>query len=123
MDKHSPLSCSVPSLATSINGGSASTTALDLLQPPTPAVLAEGGSVSNAPLSPGGDSSGHEFLNGAQDMISRLTAALRVLTYERERLRLVIEAAAETASLSSRGGNAAINAGKCSGKNIHRDIG
>lgn len=88
-DKHSPLSCSIPSLSPSANGG------VDLLAPPA---------AVEPLLSPGEPA--HEFLNGAQDLIARLTACLRSLGHERERLKLAIEAAAETASISSRNGAA-----------------
>ena len=93
-DKHSPLSVSIPSLSPSVNGASTDQHQLGL--PPSDSVLT---------LSPGviGDP-GHDFLNGAQDLISLLTSSLRTLNHERERLKLVIETVAETASISSRNG-------------------
>lgn len=97
-DKHSPLSCSIPSLSPSMNGSSVTET----LAPPT--------SESNALLSPA--EPGHDFLNGAQDLISRLTAGLRTLNHERERLKLVIETATETSSISSRNGAPAPGVGE-----------
>jgi len=54
-------------------------------------------------LSPAGEPC-REFVNGAQDLVNRLTSSLRVLTHERERLKLVLETAAETNSISSRNG-------------------
>ncbi|EFX82655.1 hypothetical protein DAPPUDRAFT_48987 [Daphnia pulex] len=81
--------CSIPSLSPSMNGSSAT----EMLAPPT--------SDSNM-LSPADP--GHDFLNGAQDLIGRLTTCLRTLNHERERLKLVIETATETSSISSRNG-------------------
>lgn len=132
-DKHSPLSCSIHSLSPSINGSS-SGTALDLLHPtgsatsggpegaPSGSSISSGNSTTPTvviPLSPGSagyrgsDPGAHEFLSGAQDLIGRLTAGLRALTHERERLKMVVETAVETSSLSSRGQapNSAINTG------------
>ncbi|XP_032783250.1 oxysterol-binding protein-related protein 3 isoform X1 [Daphnia magna] len=88
-DKHSPLSCSIPSLSPSINGSSAT----EMLAPP----MSDCNMLS--PTDPG-----HDFLNGAQDLIGRLTTCLRTLNHERERLKLVIETATETSSISSRNG-------------------
>ncbi len=76
-----------------MNGSSATA---EMLAPPT--------SESTAMLSPA--EHGHDFLSGAQDLIGRLTTCLRTLNHERERLKLVIETATETSSISSRNGAA-----------------
>ena len=102
-DKHSPLSVSIPSLSPSINGGggggggtsSGQGDHYQLGLPTSESVLT---------LSPGVGEPAHDFLNGAQDIISLLTSSLRTLNHERERLKLVIETVAETASISSRSG-------------------
>ena len=98
-DKHSPLSVSIPSLSPSINGGGGTSSGqgdhYQLGLPTSESVLT---------LSPGVGEPAHEFLNGAQDIISLLTSSLRTLNHERERLKLVIETVAETASISSRSG-------------------
>lgn len=86
LEKHSPLSCSIPSLSPSVNG-----------------------SVVSEMISPASDQSGtlepaQDFFNAGQDLIRSLTSALRVLNHEKERLKLVVETLAETTSISSRNG-------------------
>lgn len=53
--------------------------------------------------------SGRDFAAAAAELLGRLTSALHVLTHERERLKLVMETAAETNSITSRNApNAAV---------------
>lgn len=96
-EKHSPLSCSIPSLSPSANG--CTSTMSELLPPPTTFA----GSADLSCLMSSTDYV-QEFLHGAQDLIECFSSVLRVLNHERERLKLVTEAASETTSISSRSG-------------------
>lgn len=99
-EKHSPLSCSIPSLSPSANGCSNAAMAELLLPPPMTQLTAS----SDFSCLMTSTDYVHEFLHGAQDLIECFTSAMRVLNHERERLKLVTEAASETTSISSRSG-------------------
>ena len=88
-EKYSPLSSSIPSLAASVNGNGCESAFYSNNE-------SSATGSSSSPIDPS-----REFISAAQDLMTRLTSALRGLAHERERLKLVLETAAETNSISS----------------------